>query len=151
MYGRLIHFRPPRIAMTLLAAAAVAQLIVPASWTQRFAPASVAAAVAAAGFAVMMIAWFQFRTHEVAICPTERTTFLITDGIYRYTRNPMYLGMVAMLAGVAMYFGTIPFYAATIAYFLLLDRLFCRYEEDKLLAGFGTEFERYRSRVRRWI
>lgn len=83
--------------------------------------------------------------------PNEATHYLITDGIYRLTRNPMCLGMIAMLLGVAAYFGSLPFYVAAIAYFLIIDRVFCAYEESKLAASFGREYEAYRSRVRRWL
>jgi protein-S-isoprenylcysteine O-methyltransferase Ste14 len=67
------------------------------------------------------------------------------------TRNPMYLGMLIMLAGVAFFFGTLPFSAATAVYFVIIDRWFCRFEEEKLIAAFGRDYEEYRSGVRRWI
>jgi protein-S-isoprenylcysteine O-methyltransferase Ste14 len=99
----------------------------------------------------MMMAWWQFKERKVAICPTASTSHLITDGIYRFTRNPMYLGMVTMLGGVAVFFGTLPFYVVTIVYFVLMDRLFCLYEEKKLVATFGRDYASYRSKVRRWL
>ena len=99
----------------------------------------------------MMLAWWQFKERKVAICPTASTNYLITDGIYRLTRNPMYLGMVTMLGGVAVFFGTLPFYAVTIVYFILIDRSFCPYEEEKLLATFERDYDAYRSKVRRWV
>ena len=85
------------------------------------------------------------------ICPTANTDHLITDGIYCFTRNPMYLGMLTMLAGVAVFFGTLPFIVATVIYFAVIDRWFCRFEEEKLVAVFGRDYEDCRSRVRRWI
>ena len=99
----------------------------------------------------MMLAWWQFKERKVAICPTADTDYLITDGIYRLTRNPMYLGMVTMLGGVAVFFGILPFYALTIVYFILIDRWFCPYEEEKLLVTFGRDYDSYRSKVRRWV
>ena len=63
----------------------------------------------------------------------------------------MYLGMVAMLGGVAIYFGTAPFYLAAIVYFFVIDRWFCHYEEEKLVATFGRAYEHYRSKTRRWL
>ena len=99
----------------------------------------------------MIQAWWQFRQTDVAICPTEKTTELITDGIYRFTRNPMYLGMVMMLTGVAMFVGTLPFYVAAVALFAILNFVFCPYEEEKLSRTFGSRFEQYRGRARRWL
>jgi len=52
----------------------------------------------ATGFGIMMRAWWLFRQHQTAICPTAETTLLITDDIHAFTRNPMYLGMVLMLS-----------------------------------------------------
>lgn len=99
----------------------------------------------------MMLAWWQFQKRKVDIRPTARTSYLITDGVYRLSRNPMYLGMVTMLGGVAVFFGTLPFYAVTILYFVVLDRWFCLYEEEKLVVTFGREFASYKSKVRRWL
>lgn len=99
----------------------------------------------------MMLAWWQFKERKVAICPTASTDHLITDGIYRITRNPMYLGIVTMLGGVAVFFGTLPFYAVTIVFFVAMDRGFCPYEEDKLVVVFGDDYVSYNSKVRRWL
>ena len=111
----------------------------------------VAAVLGITGFGVMMWAWWQFQKHEVAICPTDATHYLITDGVYRFTRNPMYLGMIMMLCGIAAYVGTLPFNVAALTYFIIIDRVFCPYEEEKLMAAFGRDYETYRSQVRRWI
>ena len=99
----------------------------------------------------MVFAWWQFKKRAVAICPTDTTEHLITDGVYRFTRNPMYLGIVLMLCGAAALLGTLPFYAAALGFFVLIDRLFRRYEEEKLAAAFGREFIEYKSKVRPWI
>jgi protein-S-isoprenylcysteine O-methyltransferase Ste14 len=104
-----------------------------------------------AGFAIMMQAWWQFRQNDVAICPTAPTQRLLTDGIYTLTRNPMYLGIVLMLSGIAIGFGTLPFVLAAIAWWAVIQFAFCPYEEQKLLNTFGNEYRRYRARVRRWI
>lgn len=151
MTTKLIEYRPPRIAMTLLAIAAVFHLLFPGTLPNLYSSSYLAVTLVSAGFTIMMLAWWQFRQREVAICPTAMTNFLITDGIYRFTRNPMYLGMVAMLGGVAVFVGTVSFYAVTIVYFVLIDRGFCPYEEEKLLNAFGRDYEAYRSKVRRWI
>ena len=147
----LVQYRPPRIAFLLLALAAVIHVSFPLQLSLLLSSGYLAGTMVSAGFVVMMLAWWQFKERKIAICPTEPTLGLITDGAYRFTRNPMYLGMVLMLIGVAFLFGTLPFYVAAAVYFLLIDRWFCRYEEEKLLATFGEAYERYKSRVRRWI
>ena len=151
MNSKLIEYRPPRIAMTLLILAALLHVLTPLKSVHLYQSILLASGLVAAGFAVMMWAWWQFQQHQVAICPTDRTDYLITDGIYRYTCNPMYLGMIVMLFGVAAFFGTLPFYVVAVAYFLIIDRSFCPYEEEKLTTTFGHDYDTYRSQVRRWI
>jgi protein-S-isoprenylcysteine O-methyltransferase Ste14 len=151
MITKLIEYKPPRIAMALLTFATVFHASFPAQSSYFYSSAFLSVALVSAGFAVMMLAWWQFKERKVAICPTADTDYLITDGIYRLTRNPMYLGMVTMLGGVAVFFGTLPFYAVTIVYFILIDRWFCPYEEEKLLATFERDYDAYQSKVRRWV
>ena len=140
--------RPPRIAMTLVAMAALLQLLVP---LDALPSAGLPAAfVGGLGFIIMLRAWWLFRIEGTAICPTARTTTLITRDVYALTRNPMYLGMVMMLSAIALLAGVLTFYAAAISYFLLLNIVFCPYEEQKLRATFN-EYDAYASRVRRWI
>lgn len=140
--------RPPRIAMTLVAMAALLQLLVPLDVLPS-APLP-AAFVGGLGFTIMLRAWWLFRIENTAICPTARTTTLITRDVYALTRNPMYLGMVMMLAAIALFAGALPFYIAVITYFLLLNAVFCPYEEQKLRSTFD-EYANYESRIRRWI
>jgi protein-S-isoprenylcysteine O-methyltransferase Ste14 len=149
MNARLVEFRPPRIAMLLLATAAAWHWFLPTPVV--FSARIPAILVGVGGFAIMMWAWWQFRERQVAICPTEKTDDLITDGVYRYTRNPMYLGMTLMLVAVATGTGLVPFYASAGAFLLVIDRVFCPYEEQKLARAFGQSYLDYRRRVRRWF
>lgn len=151
MNSPLVSYRPPRIALAMLAFAAALHWAVPPADTVVFTAPRTGAVLLLLGFATMMWAWWLFQRHAVAVCPTAPTKRLLTRGIYALTRNPMYLGMIAMMLGVALYFGTLPFYIATLAYFVLIDRVFCQYEEEKLEAVFGDEYYRYRTRVRRWL
>lgn len=146
---RLLAYRPPRIAMFLLILAAAWHQALPAPTllTSRL----LAVVFGSIGFAIMMWAWWQFRCHQVAICPTSRTAYLITDGIYRYSRNPMYLGIVMMLIGVAAWFGTLPFALAAVTFFLVVELAFRPYEEQKLAETFAESYLTYRDRVRPWI
>ena len=148
---RMLRYRPPRIAFTLLLGAALAHALL-SPFMSGLPQAPVAGAmVALLGCAVMLRAWWLFRTCATAICPTAATTTLITDDIYGLTRNPMYLGIVLMLTGVALAAGGIAFYLAAIAYYLIIDTVFCPFEEEKLRRTFGTRFTHYTMRVRRWL
>ena len=151
MNAPLVTYRPPRIAFVMLALAAVLHWVLPRAETLVFTAPWAGPGLFIVGFATMIWAWWLFRRHAVAICPTAPTAELLTRGIYALTRNPMYLGMLAMMAGLALYFGTLPFYVAAVAYFIVIDRVFCQYEEGKLDAAFGDEYRRYRARVGRWL
>jgi len=148
---RMLAYRPPRIAMSLILAAAVVELILPARWPGLPSWPLPAAAIGLIGFAIMLRAWWLFRVRDNAICPTAETTVLITDDVYRLTRHPMYLGIVMMLLAIGMLTGGIAYYAAAVAFFLVIDFAFCPYEEQKLEALFPAEFEAYRRKVRRWL
>lgn len=146
---RMLSYRPPRIAMALVLIAASFQLVSPPPAL----PGSVVGggAIAAAGLLVMLRAWWLFRSRNTAICPTAETTALITHDIYRLTRNPMYLGIVLLLLGVAFGTGGLPYYLAGLAFFLIMNFVFCPYEEAKLERSFGREFTDYLAEVRRWL
>jgi len=92
-----------------------------------------------------------FAVVGTTIKPFERSRVVVTEGPYRFTRNPMYLGMVAMLVGIALVLGTPAPWLAAVALAVTLQLRFIRHEERALAASLGEPYERYRSRVRRWI
>jgi protein-S-isoprenylcysteine O-methyltransferase Ste14 len=149
--SKMLAYRPPRIAMMLLGIAALLQYAVPIDWPMLQAFATTGAVIAATGFGVMIRAWWLFRRHETAICPTAVTTTLITGDIYALTRNPMYLGMVLILLGVATLAGSWLVYAVVVFYALILNHVFCPYEEQKLKDQFGDRYTAYAARTRRWL
>jgi protein-S-isoprenylcysteine O-methyltransferase Ste14 len=93
----------------------------------------------------------EFKRHATTVKPFERSSALVTEFPFSRSRNPMYLGVTLMLLGVAMLFGTISPLIPVVAFLILMDVKFVRVEERMLAETFGTEWERYRSQVRRWI
>ena len=148
---RMLQYRPPRIALALVLAAAALHFTARA--LSPSIPSSLHAGVMLSilGFGIMLRAWWLFRKAQTAICPTAATTTLITGDIYRFTRNPMYLGIVLMLLGLAVATGGIFFYVAVMLFFVIIDHTFCPYEEQKLRRAFGASFARYAQEVRRWL
>ena len=147
--ARLLSFRPPRLAMFLTIVAIAVNLLAPIPVLPAY-PAT-AALAGISGFAVMMRAWWLFRQKKTAICPTARATVLVRHDVYSVTRNPMYLGMILMLSGLALQIGTLPFYAVAATYFIIINYVFCPFEECNLEPLFGKEFLAYRQQVRRWL
>ena len=75
----------------------------------------------------------------------------MTDGPYRLTRNPIYVGMVLVLAGVALLLGGIAEWFVLPVFIWLIARNVIPVEESMLEERFGQEYQEYRARVRRWI
>lgn len=146
---RLIAYRPPRIAFTLIAIATALQFTFGDAWHSS---APLAGSVAfVTGLVLMMRAWWLFKINDTAICPTSITTTFLTGDVYAVTRNPMYLGMILMLAGIALMTGSLWLLFVTAVDAVILDAVFCRYEEQKLLRQYGSRYADYHRNVRRWL
>lgn len=108
--------------------------------------------LAIAAFYVSQYASFHFAKVKTEILPTSETNcVLVVEGPYRFTRNPMYLGLVILLLAVAIYIGTLPLVISAFGLFLVFNFFFIPFEEAKMLRQFGAEYEEYRARVRRWL
>jgi protein-S-isoprenylcysteine O-methyltransferase Ste14 len=103
------------------------------------------------GIVVNMIADNLFHTVKTTVKPGEESTVLVTNGPFRFTRNPMYLGFVLILAGVAIVLGSLTPFVVIPVFAVLMDRLFIRMEEQMLATRFGSAWQTYTRRTRRWI
>jgi protein-S-isoprenylcysteine O-methyltransferase Ste14 len=88
---------------------------------------------------------------HTTVKPFEAPTTLITDGVYGFTRNPMYLGFAAILIGVAMLLAAWIPVVVVIAFIGLMQAMFIRHEEESLARNFGKVWEEYERRVRPWL
>jgi protein-S-isoprenylcysteine O-methyltransferase Ste14 len=147
----IVEIRPPRIAQGLVLLAAAIHFLTPLREASVFENEFAGSLLGLGGFTLMMRAWWSFKTAKTAICPTETATVLVTQGVFRFSRNPMYLGVTLMLLGIALFAGTVPFYVATAAFFLIINGVFCPYEEAQLANTFGAAYLSYQNRVRRWV
>ena len=105
------------------------------------------------GFLLVLAGGFEFRRHGTTVSPIDpaRTSSLVTSGIYRYSRNPMYVGFVSFLIGWVVYLGS-PISAGVIPLFIwYITRQQIVPEENSLEQKFGDAFRDYRGRVRRWL
>ena len=103
------------------------------------------------GFALSASGAFSFKKAGTAIRPFETPAVLVTDGLYRYTRNPMYLGMILILTGTAIYLGSLTPWFVIPVLFLIIQEWFIKHEEPFLENIFGKEYLDYKSKIRRWI
>jgi protein-S-isoprenylcysteine O-methyltransferase Ste14 len=103
------------------------------------------------GLAISGAASRSFRKVGTPVVPFEPSTTLVTDGLYRYTRNPMYLGLVVTLVGVWIVLGTLSPLLALVAFVCIIELQFVRGEELFLDEIFGEQYRSYKTRVRRWL
>jgi protein-S-isoprenylcysteine O-methyltransferase Ste14 len=105
------------------------------------------------GLALCLIAWaaFLFRRAGTRIRPFLPSTALVLEGPYKFTRNPMYLGMAGVLLGAGVYMGSITPFVVIPAFMALITERFIVPEEAKLEAAFGGQYLEYKKRVRRWL
>ncbi len=85
------------------------------------------------------------------IKPFEESTHLVTQGMFQLTRNPMYLGMVMILLGIALLFGSLTPFILIPIFVWLIQTVFIKNEEIVMERTFGDEYREYRERVRRWL
>lgn len=93
-----------------------------------------------------------FRSHTTAD-PTrpERTTSLVTSGVYRYTRNPMYVAMATLLTGYSLALGNILTLMFPIFFVMIITRFQIIPEERVMVEKFNQEYQTYKNKVRRWL
>jgi protein-S-isoprenylcysteine O-methyltransferase Ste14 len=107
--------------------------------------------VLALGLALILWASGLFRKAGTTIRPFEESSTLVVDGPYRWSRNPIYLGMIGGLIGIGTLLGSVwPFLVIPIFAFVL-DVRFVRGEEAALGRAFGAAYAGYKARVRRWL
>ncbi len=105
-----------------------------------------------AGVALSAAGGALFRREGTELNPASATNRrLVTRGPFRFTRNPMYLGLVTATLGIAFLLGAWPMFLAPIAVFVTTNWVHIPFEEAKMRRQFGTEYEAYVGRVRRWI
>lgn len=110
------------------------------------------AVVVIAGIALAVWGRLTFARAGAEIRPASpKNSFLIADGPFRFTRNPMYLGLLVVTLGIAAIVGTSAMLLAPIAFFLWVNFVSIPYEEAKMERQFGETYRDYKRRVRRWI
>ena len=105
----------------------------------------------ASGIWINLVADRAFHQAQTTVKPFIESNTLITDGSFRISRNPMYLGFVSILLGVAVLLGSLTPFLMIPIFALLIQRVYIRVEEQMLEAKFGEQWENYQKRVRRWL
>lgn len=143
---------PPVVALLL----AVMMWFVPGTgsvdipWAMRVA---LAVALVLVGQSISVSGMIEFRRAKTTINPVKASTAssLVCSGIYRHTRNPMYVGLLLTLLGWAAYLANPWALAFLVVYVLYITRFQIKPEERILSSLFGEEYVAYMGRVRRWL
>lgn len=148
-----VRFPPPLVfAGALLAGILLGRFAwhpgLPLSW--RF-ERGVGVTLLVLGFGIMLTAANLFRAAGTEVKPWKSSTRLVTDRVYRWTRNPMYLGMALIYAGVAIWFDSMLALVLLVPVIFVIQREVIEREERYLEARFGQAYRDYRASVRRWI
>lgn len=142
---------PPTYLLLLLVVMIVLHIFIPISyWLDlpwRF--AGLPLIIAAVALAVSGSQLFQ--RHGTTIRPFEESKALVTQGPYRFSRNPMYLSMLIVLIGVALMLGSLSALVVPPIFIWLITTRFIQKEEAMLERRFGDRYLNYKKRVRRWI
>lgn len=135
------------LAMWLLARL-VPPLALPLEWRL-----VLAGIFAGAGIAVALSGVLAFRRANTTVDPRvpQQSSSLVIRGIYRYSRNPMYVGFLLLLMAWAFYLMSVAALALLPLFVLYMNRFQIAPEERHLLQKFGTEYQAYLTQVRRWL
>ncbi len=107
--------------------------------------------LALGGIVVAAMGAASFARASTGLVPFTPATVLVTGGLYRYTRNPMYLGMTLVLLGMALLLGSVTALAPVAGFVAIIHRRFVLPEEAFLEQAFGQAYLDYKLRVRRWL
>ncbi len=145
----------PPVAQVLLGLLAIWGLAIfspfaPLGWSALIAAGAV---LAAAGLAIIIVAVGLFAKASTTVDPRDpsKGDALVTRGLYRFTRNPMYLGMAMILFAAALSTGQVITLVIPVAFLVYMTRYQIIPEETFLRSRYGRTFDDYASRVRRWI
>lgn len=144
---------PPVIGLSAAGAMWLVHQSVPGPVLTFSGQSTTALGVAALGFAIDLASVVHFWRRKTTVNPfaPAAATSLVTGGLYRISRNPMYFGMLLILTGWGIHLGN-PVNLAVLAVFVLVVTFVqIKLEERALEKQFGETFRAYRARVRRWI
>lgn len=112
-----------------------------------------ALALVTAGIAIAMLGVLEFRKARTTVNPTnpDGTSSIVASGIYRWSRNPMYVGFLLVLLGWGVYLANLVAILLVPGFVLYMNRFQIQPEERALENKFGAAYTRYKQGVRRWL
>jgi protein-S-isoprenylcysteine O-methyltransferase Ste14 len=103
------------------------------------------------GIALNLTADKIFKEVKTTVKPFQKPAVFVTDGSFGWCRHPMYLGMIAILAGVSLICGSLTAFAGPVIFWIIIRLKFIPTEEKSMIDTFGEEYVQYKRRVHSWI
>ena len=144
---------PPAVAVLIAGAMWGIFLVLPLLELPAFIRVATAVIVALAGFGFSIAGVISFRRARTTVNPLkpETTSSLVCSGIYRVTRNPMYVGLLFVLIAWAVFLSSAWTLLGPLVFVFYMNRFQIAPEERVLSGMFGADYTAYKSRVRRWL
>lgn len=153
MHALELKIPPPAVAVLIAGAMWGISLVAPSLEVPAFIRVAAALVIALAGGGFSLAGIISFRRARTTVNPMkpETTSSLVCSGIYRVTRNPMYVGLLFVLVAWAVFLSSPWALLGPLAFVLYINRFQIAPEEKVLSAMFGTNYSAYKSRVRQWL
>ena len=145
---------PPVIQMAIFAGLMlIFAVLLPALSIAFFASSLVALVLASIGVAFALLGVLEFRSAGTTVDPRipDQSSSLVTNGVYRISRNPMYVGFLLMLVGWGVFLCNIVSFLLLPFFVMYMNRFQITPEERYMLEKFGHEYRQYAAAVRRWV
>ncbi len=148
-----LRIPPPFVASMFAVLVWATNLVLPAGKVFFSGQTVMAVVLVVLGFTIAFVAGRSFRKAGTQIDPRnpDKSETIVQTGIFQYSRNPMYLGMVLVLVGWSVWIGNTFSIAIVWLFVWYISRFQIIPEEEALTAKFGADYEAYLGKVRRWI
>jgi len=100
---------------------------------------------------ILVSFFYLFNKHKTTVLPGGCPTHLIIEGVYRFSRNPVYVADLFFIAGVAVRLGSASSFLPLLLFFTVIHTIVIPFEEKQLIAQFGDTYKAYMKRVHRWV
>jgi len=146
-----IYRRPPIIGLILLAISVILHFTFPIVKLIWFPFNLIGIIGVVGGWLLAMWGKRTFFESGVELVPGSKSSKIVQIGPFKHSRNPMYLGFILLLLGIAILFGSLIVFLAPVGFFIIINFFFIPFEERLMEKTFGKEYLDYKNKVRRWI
>jgi len=146
-----VKIAPPILTLIFIFIAYVAKWTIPLPFLVPSILRNIGFGLIVVGFLLGIAAFLEFRKARTTVDPHGSVSSIVTSGIYRFTRNPIYMGFLLMLIGIPLNSGTYWGLILVPVFIYFMNSLVIEHEEAYLEKKFGDVYTSYKSRMRRWF